>query len=192
MKCHLCVNYIEIQTDPASCDYVIVSGAQRKEERWDMKDNEQILTTEHSEKEKLETDPMFKLEHGSQDRGKLQRSLPSLSHIQEKQEAWRDDFRLNSALRRKFRAAVEAERDLGSLLVSFPRRRPSLGHPEETGADPGLHLGPLAGLPELLHSAACQQGTGDRAQEIIRERYRRCTGNRGIPGGQRERHTSGE
>lgn len=45
MKCHLCVNYIEMQTDPASCDYVIVSGAQRKEERWDMSENEQILTT---------------------------------------------------------------------------------------------------------------------------------------------------
>ncbi|MBN3278399.1 CC130 protein, partial [Polyodon spathula] len=120
MKCHLCVNYIEMQTDPASCDYVIVSGARRKEERWDMKDNEQILTTEHSEKEKLETDPMFKLEHGSQDRGKLQRALPSLSHIQEKQEAWRDDFQLNSALRRRFRdekklIKEESERD-GALL----------------------------------------------------------------------------
>lgn len=45
MKCHLCVNYIEIQTDPANCDYVIVSGARRKEERWDMAENEQILTT---------------------------------------------------------------------------------------------------------------------------------------------------
>ena len=45
MKCHLCVNYIEMQTDPANCDYVIVSGAQRKEERWDMEDNEQVLTT---------------------------------------------------------------------------------------------------------------------------------------------------
>lgn len=45
MKCHLCVNYIEIQTDPANCDYVIVSGATRKEERWDMAENEQILTT---------------------------------------------------------------------------------------------------------------------------------------------------
>lgn len=45
MKCHLCVNYIEMQTDPASCDYVIVSGASRKEERWDMAENEQILTT---------------------------------------------------------------------------------------------------------------------------------------------------
>lgn len=45
MKCHLCVNYIEMQTDPATCDYVIVSGACRKEERWDMAENEQILTT---------------------------------------------------------------------------------------------------------------------------------------------------
>lgn len=45
MKCHLCVNYIEMQTDPATCDYVIVSGASRKEERWNMTENEQILTT---------------------------------------------------------------------------------------------------------------------------------------------------
>lgn len=45
MKCHLCVNYIEMQTDPANCDYVIVSGASRKEERWDMEENEQVLTT---------------------------------------------------------------------------------------------------------------------------------------------------
>ena len=45
MKCHLCVNYIEMQTDPATCDYLIISGARRKEERWDMADNEQILTT---------------------------------------------------------------------------------------------------------------------------------------------------
>lgn len=39
------MNYIEMQTDPATCDYVIVSGARRKEERWDMAENEQILTT---------------------------------------------------------------------------------------------------------------------------------------------------
>ncbi|KAJ4944138.1 hypothetical protein JOQ06_012683 [Pogonophryne albipinna] len=45
MKCHLCVNYIEMQTDPATCDYVIVTGGSRKEERWDMAENEQIVTT---------------------------------------------------------------------------------------------------------------------------------------------------
>lgn len=103
MKCHLCPNHIEMQTDPQNCDYVIVSGAQRKEERWDMEENEQILTTEHSEKEKLETDAMFKLDHGGKDKEKLKRALPSLSEIQDLQAGWKDDFQLNSALRKKFR-----------------------------------------------------------------------------------------
>lgn len=103
MKCHLCVNYIEMQTDPATCDYVIVSGARRKEERWDMAENEQILTTEHTEKEKLETDAMYKLDHGGKDKEKLKKALPSLSEIQDYQSTWKDDFQLNSTLRRKFR-----------------------------------------------------------------------------------------
>lgn len=116
MKCHLCPNHIEMQTDPQNCDYVIVSGAQRKEERWDMEENEQILTTEHAEKEKLETDAMFKLDHGGKDKEKLKRALPSLSEIQDLQAGWKDDFQLNSALRKKFRtekkvAAEQEEKD---------------------------------------------------------------------------------
>uniref|UniRef100_A0A671RI97 Probable splicing factor YJU2B n=1 Tax=Sinocyclocheilus anshuiensis TaxID=1608454 RepID=A0A671RI97_9TELE len=116
MKCHLCVNYIEMQTDPATCDYVIVSGAQRKEERWDMAENEQILTTEHSEKEKLETDAMYKLDHGGKDKDKLCAAIPSLNELQEHQSGWMDDFQLNSTLRRKFRTekkviAEEEEKD---------------------------------------------------------------------------------
>ncbi|XP_061587663.1 probable splicing factor YJU2B [Cololabis saira] len=116
MKCHLCVNYIEMQTDPATCDYVIVSGASRKEERWDMAENEQILTTERAEKEKLETDAMFKLDHGGKDKEKLKKALPTLSEIQDHQSGWKDDFQLNYALRRKFRMekkvmAEEEEKD---------------------------------------------------------------------------------
>lgn len=116
MKCHLCVNYIEMQTDPATCDYVIVSGAQRKEERWDMAENEQILTTERNEKEKLETDAMYKLDHGGKDKEKLRAAIPSLNELQEHQSGWKDDFQLNSALRRKFRTekkliAEEEEKD---------------------------------------------------------------------------------
>uniref|UniRef100_A0A8C5MY71 Probable splicing factor YJU2B n=1 Tax=Leptobrachium leishanense TaxID=445787 RepID=A0A8C5MY71_9ANUR len=120
MKCHLCVNYIEMQTDPANCDYVIVSGAERKEERWDMSENEQILTTEHEQKQKLETDSMFRLEHGVADKEKLQRAVPSLSELQEVQSAWKDDFSINSLLRSKFREEKkhikeEEERDQAFL-----------------------------------------------------------------------------
>ncbi|KAK5865370.1 hypothetical protein PBY51_019648 [Eleginops maclovinus] len=113
MKCHLCVNYIEMQTDPATCDYVIVTGGSRKEERWDMAENEQIITTEHQEKEKLETDAMFKLDHGGKDREKLKKALPSLSEIQDYQASKKDDFQLNSSLRRKFRTEkkVRAEQE---------------------------------------------------------------------------------
>uniref|UniRef100_A0AAR2L1Y5 Probable splicing factor YJU2B n=1 Tax=Pygocentrus nattereri TaxID=42514 RepID=A0AAR2L1Y5_PYGNA len=128
MKCHLCVNHIEMQTDPATCDYVIVSGARRKEERWDMADNEQILTTEHSEKEKLETDAMYKLDHGGKDKEKLRVAIPSLSELQDHQAGWKDDFQLNSALRRKFRdekkvMAEEEEKD------SAVRKRTGLAIP---------------------------------------------------------------
>ncbi|CAH2272885.1 Hypothetical predicted protein [Pelobates cultripes] len=111
MKCHLCVNYIEMQTDPANCDYVIVSGAQRKEERWDMSENEQILTTEHEQKQRLETDSMFRLEHGVADKEKLQKAAPSLFELQEAQSAWKDDFAINSLLRSKFREEKKQIKD---------------------------------------------------------------------------------
>lgn len=61
------------------------------------------LCAEHKEKEKLETDAMFKLDHRGKDKEKLKRALPSLSEIQEYQSGWKDDFQLNSALRRNFR-----------------------------------------------------------------------------------------
>ncbi|KAM8793895.1 putative splicing factor YJU2B [Eudromia elegans] len=111
MKCHLCVNYIEMQTDPAGCDYVIVSGARRKEERWDMEDNAQILPTASEAKEKLETDAMFRLEHGAADRAVLQRAVPSLTSLREAQSAWKDDFALNSLLRRRFREEKKTLRE---------------------------------------------------------------------------------
>ncbi|XP_038608399.1 coiled-coil domain-containing protein 130-like [Tachyglossus aculeatus] len=135
MKCHLCINYIKMQSDPTNCDYVIVSGAQRKEECWDMEDNEQILTTEGEEKKKLETDAMFRLEHGTADRGKLHKAVPTLSNIQEAQSAWKDDFALNSMLRRKFREEKKVikedeEKDL-ALQTKASLSIPLVREPEE-------------------------------------------------------------
>lgn len=46
---------------------------------------------------------MFRLEHGEADRSTLKKALPTLSHIQEAQSAWKDDFALNSMLRKRFR-----------------------------------------------------------------------------------------
>ncbi|RMB90064.1 hypothetical protein DUI87_33519 [Hirundo rustica rustica] len=116
MKCHLCVNYIELQTDPGNCDYVIVSGARRKEERWDPGDSAQVLPTAPEQRERLALDPMFRLEHGVTDRGVLERAAPSLTRLQEAQDAWKDDFGLNSRLRRRFRKTLREEEEEAAAL----------------------------------------------------------------------------
>jgi len=46
---------------------------------------------------------MYKLDHGGKDQEKLRKALPSLAQIMDHQEGWRDDFQLNSTLRRGFR-----------------------------------------------------------------------------------------
>ncbi|XP_035698534.1 coiled-coil domain-containing protein 130-like [Branchiostoma floridae] len=103
MKCHLCDNRFEIQTDPKNCDYVIVSGARRKEERWDAAENEQVVCEDHEDKKKMASDPMFRLEHGVKDQDKRKAAVPRLAEIHEWKSQWQDDFSLNQMARRKFR-----------------------------------------------------------------------------------------
>lgn len=135
MKCHLCVNYIELQTDPGNCDYVIVSGARRKEERWDPQDSAQVLPTAPEQRERLALDPMFRLEHGVSDRGVLERAAPSLARLQEAQHAWKDDFGLNSRLRRRFREEKktlrEEEEEAAALRAKAGLSIPLLREEEE-------------------------------------------------------------
>ncbi|XP_078657305.1 putative splicing factor YJU2B isoform X2 [Branchiostoma floridae x Branchiostoma belcheri] len=103
MKCHLCDNRFEIQTDPKNCDYVIVSGARRKEERWDAAENEQVVCEDHEDKKKMASDPMFRLEHGVKDQDKRKAAVPRLAEIEQWKSQWQDDFSLNQRARRKFR-----------------------------------------------------------------------------------------
>lgn len=103
MKCHLCENYFEIETDPKNVDYNIIIGAQRKNEKWDMADNEQVLTEDRQVVKKLGSDAMFKLEHEVEDKKKFQKAAPTLSEIVDIQSNWHDDYTQNSILRAKFR-----------------------------------------------------------------------------------------
>ncbi|KAL4236251.1 hypothetical protein ACF0H5_004638 [Mactra antiquata] len=120
MKCHLCDNYFEIQTDPKNHDYVILEGARRKEQRWDPKENEQIETEDKAVQKKMVTDPMFKLEHGSDDIQKGKKALHKITSLETRREEWKDDYILNKIAREKFRnekkaIKTETERD-GELL----------------------------------------------------------------------------
>ena len=103
MKCHLCDQYFEIKTDPANLDYVIISGARRKEQRWDMAENEQIVPEEKSYIKRLSADPMFKLEHEANDKSKVAKLMPTLRELEEAKQDWKDDYKLNSLMRKELR-----------------------------------------------------------------------------------------
>ncbi|KAG8191662.1 hypothetical protein JTE90_016452 [Oedothorax gibbosus] len=103
MKCHLCTNHFEMQTDPQNLDYVILNGARRQERRWDPTQNEQVVPEDKNVSKKLATDSMFCLEHGVQDKAKQKSLLPSLAQLEEYKEKWKDDYQLNKVLRQKFR-----------------------------------------------------------------------------------------
>lgn len=108
MKCHLCDNYLEIKTDPANHDYVIISGARRKEQRWDPKENEQIVPEDRASQKKLATDAMYKLEHGFEDKGKSSAAFPGIIQIEKRQALYKDDYMLNKLARKKFRSEKKA------------------------------------------------------------------------------------
>ncbi|XP_034232977.1 coiled-coil domain-containing protein 130 homolog [Thrips palmi] len=105
MKCHLCDNHFEIKTDPGNLDYVIVSGARRQENRWDPTQNEQVVPEDKDTQKRLFDDSMYKLEHGNKDESTAKRVAPVLGRLMNRnEEAWKDDFAANAALRSKFRA----------------------------------------------------------------------------------------
>eukprot|EP00105_Crassostrea_gigas_P023930 XP_011443995.1 PREDICTED: coiled-coil domain-containing protein 130 homolog [Crassostrea gigas] len=110
MKCHLCDNYFEIQTDPQHHDYVITSGARRKEQRWKPEENEQIATEDKAVIKKMANDPMFKLEHTSDDVKKSSSVQLSVGQLEKKRSEFQDDYSLNKLARSKFREEKKAQK----------------------------------------------------------------------------------
>lgn len=106
MKCHLCDSHFEIETDPANCDYKILNGARRQENRWDPKDNEQIVPDDKGDIKRMATDAMYRLEHQTEDFNKGTSLKPTLERLQDLQDRWKDDFSLNQTLRKTMRVRV--------------------------------------------------------------------------------------
>lgn len=122
MKCHLCDNHFEIKTDPENFDYVIVSGARRQENRWDPTTNGQVVPETKETQMKLFDDPMFRLEHKTEDADVAKLEKPRLGKLVNRNETiWKDDYQANCLLRNNFRKRkkelqTHAEKD--GLLLS--------------------------------------------------------------------------
>ncbi|TPX45395.1 hypothetical protein SeMB42_g01704 [Synchytrium endobioticum] len=104
MKCHLCDNWMEIHTDPKNTEYVVVSGARRKQEDWDPEENGTLKLKDDSEAEQLASNPFYKLEHDLQDTKKGEEALPIITQLQLRSaKAWSDPFSNSQKLRKRFR-----------------------------------------------------------------------------------------
>ncbi|KAK0088750.1 hypothetical protein PV325_010857 [Microctonus aethiopoides] len=118
MKCHLCNNHFEIKTDPANLTYIIESGARRQENRWDPKENEQVVPETKELSRRLYDDPMYKLEHGMDDKKKARGQESTLNQLIATNNAqWKDDYALNCAMRRSFRMKKQSEQQERNLSM---------------------------------------------------------------------------
>ena len=102
MRCHLCPNYIEIQTDPAKAAYVVVSGGERREQRWDAAENGQIAPEKWENKKKLALDSMYKLEHASVDETKGKHFQSNFSSLVGKSD-WKNEHMVSRVFSKYFK-----------------------------------------------------------------------------------------
>ncbi|EEF38010.1 probable splicing factor YJU2B [Ricinus communis] len=104
MKSACCKHEIVIQTDPKNCEYVIISGAQKKTEDFDVEDAETFALPADEERGKL-SDPFYRLEHQEEDLQKKKEAEPVIVRLQRVSDARHsDDYALNKALRARLRS----------------------------------------------------------------------------------------
>ncbi|EFA77600.1 coiled-coil domain-containing protein 130 [Heterostelium album PN500] len=105
MKCHLCDNYFEIQTDPENTEFKMVSGLRRKDESWEHDESAiPIKVREGDVESKMENDPIYRLEYVNADRevGRKMESTLTRLYNQAKSRS-EHDYELSSMMRKSFR-----------------------------------------------------------------------------------------
>ncbi|CAO3564462.1 unnamed protein product [Mortierella alpina] len=110
MKCHLCDNWFEIQTDPkVHAAYVVTAGARKKVEDFDAKDNETLEIDTPEEFERRANDKFARLEHERINASKAQTEITALTRLQRLNERqWSDPYALSQKLRKEFRTEKKA------------------------------------------------------------------------------------
>lgn len=127
MKSACCQHEIVIHTDPKNCEYVIISGAQRKNEDFDVEDAETFALPADEDRAKL-ADPFYRLEHQNTDMQKKKEAEPVLVRLQKVSDSRHsDDYNINRALRAQLRGQKkkvaqeeEASRKMGLGIRLLP------------------------------------------------------------------------
>lgn len=100
MTCPSCSNEFVIKTDPQNSDYIYESGLRKKVREYSSSANETLKLTTAEVRERLATDPIFKLEHQADDKRKAKSEEQRLADIAEGQELrYGDRLSSNAAAR---------------------------------------------------------------------------------------------
>ena len=62
-------------------EYVVVSGASRKNEKWEHTEGESVSIEGKEEAAKIASDPMYRLEHHAEDEKKAEDSTPRIDKL---------------------------------------------------------------------------------------------------------------
>lgn len=109
MKCHLCDNYFEIQTDPKNFDYAILSGARKQQILPTIEDatREQVTGSvgfdDPAETKRLMSDAMARLERKVEDKMLSESRLPTLNDLVKRNSQVDNGFALNQIIRSQYR-----------------------------------------------------------------------------------------
>ncbi|KAJ0433538.1 putative saf4/Yju2 protein [Helianthus annuus] len=105
-----CQHEIVIQTDPKNCEYLVISGAQKKVEEFDTEDAETMMVLPVDEQRSKLADPFYRLEHEEEDLKKKKEAEPLLVRLQRVSDARHfDDYSINKSLRPKLRVLKRKE-----------------------------------------------------------------------------------
>jgi coiled-coil domain-containing protein 130 len=107
MKCHLCSNWIEMETDPENNNYKMISGARQKIETWEHDEEAHVLKPmDEEDARKLVDDPLFRIEHQRQDEERKLADVPRVQQLLNRSDAiLKDDYDMSKMLRQKFRVS---------------------------------------------------------------------------------------
>eukprot|EP00019_Armaparvus_languidus_P001335 CAMPEP_0168596500 /NCGR_PEP_ID=MMETSP0420-20121227/10053_1 /TAXON_ID=498008 /ORGANISM="Pessonella sp." /LENGTH=278 /DNA_ID=CAMNT_0008633067 /DNA_START=82 /DNA_END=918 /DNA_ORIENTATION=+ len=103
MKCHLCDNYLVMQTDPEGRGFKCISGVRQKIETYDASDAEVIDVPTEEERMAIANDPFRSLERVVEDKQKAAKAAPRLQQLAVDRTVWNDDYSINRKLRRRLR-----------------------------------------------------------------------------------------
>ncbi|KAG1664458.1 hypothetical protein FOA52_006304 [Chlamydomonas sp. UWO 241] len=158
---HHCGSSIVIVTDPKNSQYSVVEGARQKVEEYTAADSEVIELTTKEERQRLRSDPLYRLEHGEAQKVKARTAAEEIDILTEDSHARHlNDHAVNKLLRKRLRAA---KADMAGLEA----KRISLGLSDDVDLLPESETDKIGAQIAFLSRPDHAPGAGTVARKAI-------------------------